>query len=57
MNALQTENYSDYIDDSIALTLLNKGEEVLDTEYLSPCSEATRSIVTSLDLIDNTILS
>lgn len=44
------KNYSDYVDDSIALALLNKGEEVLDTEYLSPCSEATRSIVTSLDL-------
>lgn len=44
------KNYSDYIDDGIALALLNKGEEVLDAKYLSPCSEATKNIFTSLNL-------
>ena len=44
------KNYCDYIDDDIALALLNKGEELLDNKYLSPCSEATETIFTSLDL-------
>ena len=44
------KNYSDYINDDIALALLNKGEEVLDGEYLSPCSDATKTIFTSLRL-------
>ena len=44
------KNYSDYIDDGIALALLNKGEELLDEEYLSTCSDATNIIFTSLKL-------
>lgn len=44
------KNYSEYIDDGIALALLNKGEEVLNGEYLSPCSVATKTIFTSLEL-------
>ena len=44
------KNYCDYLDDDIALALLNKGEELLDNKYLSPCSEATKTIFTSLDL-------
>ena len=44
------KNYSEYIDDGIALALLNKGEEVLNGEYLSPCSDATKTIFTSLEL-------
>lgn len=46
------KNYCDYIDADIALELLNKGEELLDNMYLSPCSEVTKSIFTSLDLTD-----
>lgn len=41
---------SDYIDDSIMLSLLDKGEELLDDGYLSPCSEASRLIFANLDL-------
>lgn len=41
---------SDYIDDSIMLSLLDKGEELLDDGYLSPCSEASRRIFANLDL-------
>lgn len=44
------KNYCNYIDDDIALALLNKGEELLDKKYLSPCSEATKTIFASLDL-------
>lgn len=44
------KNYCDYVDDDIALALLNKGEELLDNKYLSPCSEATKTIFSSLDL-------
>lgn len=41
---------SDYIDDSIMLSLLDKGEELLEDVYLSPCSEASRHIFANLDL-------
>lgn len=41
---------SDYIDDSIMLSLLDKGEKLLDVGYLSPCSEASRHIFANLDL-------
>ena len=41
---------SDYIDDSIMLSLLDKGEELLDDGYLSPCIEASRHIFANLDL-------
>lgn len=41
---------SDYIDDSIMLSLLDKGEELLEDGYLSPCSEASRRIFANLDL-------
>lgn len=41
---------SDYIDDSIMLSLLDKGEELLDDGYLSPCNEASRHIFANLDL-------
>ena len=41
---------SDYIDDSIMLSLLDKGEELLDDGYLSPCSEVSRHIFANLDL-------
>lgn len=41
---------SDYIDDSIMLSLLDKGEDILDNEYLSPCSEVSRYIFANLDL-------
>lgn len=43
---------SDYIDDAIMLSLLNKGEELLDGEYLSPCSAASMNIFSNLDLED-----
>lgn len=41
---------SDYIDDSIMLSLLNKGEDILDNGYLSPCSKASKKIIANLDL-------
>lgn len=39
-----------YIDDSIMLSLLDKGEALLEDGYLSTCSEASRHIFANLDL-------
>lgn len=44
------KNYTQFIDDKVALELLNKGEKLLDSEYLTECSEASKKIFHSLDL-------
>lgn len=44
------KSYSDIIDDSICLELLNKGEELLDYEYLTGCSHASQVIFSNIDL-------
>lgn len=41
---------SDYVDDSIILSLLSKGEDLLDNSYLSYCSKASINIFSNLDL-------
>lgn len=45
------KNYTD-VDDSICLELLQKGEELLDEEYHSSCSEASRKIFSNINLED-----
>ena len=43
------KSYAQYIHDSISLALLDKGEELLDHEYLSECSEASKTIFSNLN--------
>lgn len=44
------KSQSDYIDDALSLSLLDKGEALLTDEYLSPCSDASQYIFANLDL-------
>lgn len=42
--------YSDVVDDSICLELLEQGETLLDKEYLSACSNVSKVIFSNIDL-------
>lgn len=44
------KNFAPEIGDRVALELLEKGEALLEEEYLSPCSEAGKTIFNHLDL-------
>lgn len=44
------KNYENIIDDSIYLELLKKGEELLENEYYSLCSEVSRKIFSNINL-------
>lgn len=44
------KEYKGFVDDSVTLEMLSKGEEILDKNYLCPSSEASRVIYNSLDL-------
>lgn len=41
---------ADYLDDSIMLSLLNQGEDILENGYLSSCSKASKQILANLNL-------
>lgn len=43
------KNYCNVVDDSICLELLKKGEELLDMEYNSVCSEVSQEIYAHID--------
>lgn len=44
------KNYANYIDDSVYLGLLEKGEELLEVEYKSLCSETSKIIFSNIEL-------
>ena len=44
------KSYSYYIDDRISLNLIERGEDLLDKNYLSVCSEASKKIMNFLNL-------
>ena len=44
------KNYSNMLDDSIALELISKGEKLLDQEYISQCNEVSSIIFSNLEI-------
>lgn len=43
------KQHSEYIEDALFLSLLDKGEELLEQGYLSPCSDASKQIIANLN--------
>ena len=43
------KNYSNYIDDGVALELLQKGEDILNKNYRCQCSELSRCLISRID--------
>lgn len=46
------KNYTQMIDDSVALELISKGEEMMDESYLFHCSKTGRDLVNKIDLCE-----
>lgn len=44
------KNFSEWVEDSLCLDLIGKGEEILDTDYNCECSQISRHLIPQLSL-------